>query len=97
MQIEIFFTSLSLQEGVNKPSEIQLISSLSVAYIIFPATDDAKKLLFKLAGRATITGYSMNVDFYQMNLMKPKASAVDENLLQDWICDKVQTCKSVQL
>jgi hypothetical protein len=89
-QIDNFLTAVSMQANTSPPDEVQLTSALKTAYVIYPSVQAAKTILYRLEGKVNINGKSINADFYQMNLAKPKATTVDENLLQDWICDKVE-------
>jgi hypothetical protein len=81
---------VSLQAHTSPPEEIQLISALETAYIVYPSVEAAKTILYRLEGKVNIDGTPMEADFYQMNLAKPKTINVDSDLLQDWICDKVR-------
>lgn len=80
---------MSLQAHTSPPDEIQLASSLKTAYLVYPSVQAAKTILYRLEGRVNIDGHSIGADFYQMNLTKPKTTTVDDSLLQDWVCDKV--------
>ena len=88
---------MSIQASTSPPDEIQLVSAIKTAYIIYPSVQSARTILYRLEGKVNINGKVIDADFYQMNLTKPKSSTVDDNLLQDWICDKVNVISSVWL
>lgn len=81
--------AVSIQAQTSQPDEVQLISALETAYVVYPSVESAKTILYRLEGKLNINGKLIEADFYQMNLSKPKSSTVDADLLQDWICDKV--------
>ena len=67
-----------------------MMSALQTAYIVYRSAESAKKILYRLEGKANINGEPIKIDFYQVNLEKPRASALDASLLQDWICNKCE-------
>lgn len=97
MEIDNFFSAVSIQANTSLPDEVQLTLALKTAYVIYPSVQAAKTVLYRLEGVVNINGKTINADFYQMNLTKPKATTVDDNLLQDWICDKVDQIQAVRL
>lgn len=89
--LETFFSGVSVQSGASRPSEIQLVSALEVAYIVYNSVDSAKKVLLRLGGVVNISGTPMSLDYYQLNLKKSNLGSESEvTSLQDWICNKVE-------
>lgn len=89
--LETFFSGVSVQCGASRPSEIQLVSALEVAYIVYSSVDSAKKVLLRLGGVVNISGTPMSLDYYQLNLKKANLGSESKvTSLQDWICNKCE-------
>ena len=83
------FNDMSSSMNISPPTDIQLISTLNIAYIIYSDIHQAKSILYRCKGKINIRNNVMDMDFYQMNLSRHNISNIDDTLLQDWICDKV--------